>query len=96
VLPLIRFDDVDAVLEKANDCEYGLGGTVWGPPEQAEAVAHRMDTAMVWVNEYGSLAPSQPFGGRKQSGYGIENGMGGMLEFTMPHTIVTSKKVLES
>ncbi|MGE0775071.1 MAG: aldehyde dehydrogenase family protein [Sphingomonadaceae bacterium] len=93
VVPLMRFDDIDAVLEKANDSPYGLGGSVWGPPEQAEAVAHRLDTGMIWVNEYGSLAPSQPFGGRKQSGFGVENGMGGMLEFTHPHTIVTSRKV---
>jgi aldehyde dehydrogenase (NAD+) len=93
VLPLLRFDDIDAVVQKANDTEYGLGGSVWGPPAQAEAVAHRLDTGMVWVNEFGSLAPSQPFGGRKQSGFGVENGMGGMLEFTNPHTIVTSRKV---
>lgn len=96
VLPLLRFDDIDAAVEKANDSEYGLGGSVWGPPEQAEAVAHRLDTGMIWVNEYGSLAPSQPFGGRKQSGYGVANGMSGLLEFTNPHTIVTSRKVAKS
>jgi acyl-CoA reductase-like NAD-dependent aldehyde dehydrogenase len=93
VLPLLRYDDLDAVVEKANDSDYGLGGSVWGPPEQAEAVAHRLDTGMVWVNEYGSLAPSQPFGGRKQSGFGVEHGMAGLLEFTTIHTIVTAKKV---
>jgi acyl-CoA reductase-like NAD-dependent aldehyde dehydrogenase len=93
VLPLLRFDDIEAVLQKANDSEYGLGGSVWGPPDQAEAIAHRLDTGMVWVNEFGSLAHSQPFGGRKQSGYGVANGMPGLLEFTTPHTIVTSRKV---
>jgi acyl-CoA reductase-like NAD-dependent aldehyde dehydrogenase len=93
VLPLLRFEDIDAVVQKANDTHYGLGGSVWGPPAQAEAVAHRLDTGMVWVNEFGSVAPGQPFGGRKQSGFGVENGMAGLLEFTTIHTIVTSKKV---
>jgi len=93
VLPLLRFDDLDAAVQKANDTHYGLGGSVWGPPEQAEAVAHRLDTGMVWVNEFGSMAPGQPFGGRKQSGFGVENGMAGLLEFTTIHTIVTSKKL---
>lgn len=92
VLPLLRFDDIDVAVEKANASDVGLGGSVWGPPEQAEAVAHRLDTGMVWVNEFGSLASSQPFGGRKQSGFGVANGMGGMLEFTQPHTIITSRK----
>ncbi|AUW59661.1 aldehyde dehydrogenase [Sphingobium sp. SCG-1] len=92
VLPLIRFDDIEAALEQANDCDYGLGGSVWGPPELAEEIALRMDTGMVWVNEFGSMAPSQPFGGRKQSGFGVENGMAGLLEYTSIHTIVTAKQ----
>lgn len=91
VLPLLRFDDLDAVIEKANATDFGLGGSVWGPPEEALAVAHRLDTGMVWVNEFGSLAPSQPFGGRKQSGFGVENGLGGLLEFMTPHTIVSAR-----
>ena len=92
ILPLLRFDDVAVAIDKANAVEVGLGGSVWGPPEQAEAIAHRLDTGMVWVNEYGSVAPSQPFGGRKQSGFGVANGMSGLLEFTQPHTIVTSRQ----
>lgn len=96
ILPLLRFDDIDVAVEKANASDVGLGGSVWGPPEQAEAIAHRLDTGMVWVNEFGSLAPSQPFGGRKQSGFGVANGMGGMLEFTQPHTIVTSRKAAKA
>ena len=92
VLPLIRFSDIDAVVARANDSELGLGGSVWGPSAQAEAVAHRLDTGMIWVNEFGSMAPSQPFGGRKQSGFGVENGVAGLLEFTNPHTIVVSRQ----
>ncbi len=92
VLPLLRFEDTDAVVEKANDTSYGLAGSVWGPAEQAEAVARRLDTGTVWVNEYGHLAPDQPLGGRKQSGFGVCNGMPGLLEFTVGQTIVIAKK----
>ena len=93
VLPLLRFEDIEEAVRKANDTDYGLGGSVWGPPEQAEAIALRLDTGMVWVNEYGAMATGQPFGGRKQSGIGVENGMAGLLEFTGVHTVVTAKKI---
>jgi acyl-CoA reductase-like NAD-dependent aldehyde dehydrogenase len=29
VLPVLRYSDIDDVIARANDCEYGLGGTVW-------------------------------------------------------------------
>ncbi len=40
VLPLIRFDDVDDAVARANATDYGLGGSVWGRDED-KALASR-------------------------------------------------------
>ena len=38
--------------------------------------------ATVWVNKHLDLPPSVPYGGTKQSGYGVEMGQLGLEEFT--------------
>jgi aldehyde dehydrogenase (NAD+) len=91
VLPLLRYRDLDEVIEQANSTEYGLGASVWGPTELAEKIAQRLEAGTVWINEYQTVAPSQPFGGVKQSGIGVENGLAGLLEYTAVQTIVTAK-----
>ncbi|GAA2312786.1 aldehyde dehydrogenase family protein [Streptomyces violaceusniger] len=83
VVPLLRFHDIDEVVERANASEYGLGGSVWsGNPEAAERIATRIETGVVWINEGPRLAPDLPFGGHKTSGLGVENGTAGLLEYT--------------
>ncbi len=89
VLPLIRFDDIDDVIGKANATDYGLGASVWGTDEdKAFAVAERIASGTVWVNETQYLTPLAAFGGMKQSGVGVEGGLEGLLEYTNAQTIV--------
>lgn len=88
VLPLIRFDDVDDVIARANASEYGLGASVWGADEDAAyAVAERIASGTVWVNEVQHLTPFAAFGGMKQSGLGVEGGLEGLAEYTNTQTI---------
>ncbi|MFI6761030.1 aldehyde dehydrogenase family protein [Micromonospora sp. NPDC050417] len=88
VLPLLRFDDVDDVVARANAGEYALGASVWSAdPDAALAVARRLDAGTVWVNEIMHLTPQVAFGGRKQSGIGVESGHDGLIEFTEAQTI---------
>ncbi|WP_121161571.1 aldehyde dehydrogenase family protein [Micromonospora pisi] len=88
VLPLLRFDDVDDVVTRANAGEYALGASVWSAdPDAALAVARRLDAGTVWVNEIMHLTPQVAFGGRKQSGIGVESGHDGLIEFTEEQTI---------
>ncbi|MEV6594546.1 aldehyde dehydrogenase family protein [Streptomyces acidicola] len=83
VVPLLRFRDIDEVVERANASEYGLGGSVWsGDTEVAEQIAARIETGVVWINDGPRLAPDLPFGGHKSSGLGVENGTAGLLEYT--------------
>lgn len=91
VLPIISYDDVDEVVRRANDTPTGLGGSVWGPPEQAAAVARRLETGTVWVNEIHVHGIDIPFGGHKQSGMGVENGLEGLTEFTNTQTLMFKK-----
>ncbi len=92
VLPLIKFDDVDDVIARANATDYGLGGSVWGKDEdKALAIAQRIASGTVWVNETQHLSPTAAFGGMKQSGVGVEGGVEGLLEYTNAQTIVRRK-----
>ncbi len=91
VLPLLRYADIDTAIELANSTDYGLGASVWGPAAQALAVAEQLDAGTVWVNEIHKVTPGQPFGGHKQSGVGVENGLHGLLEYTNARTIVAAK-----
>ncbi|MGB3803789.1 MAG: aldehyde dehydrogenase family protein [Sphingopyxis granuli] len=92
VLPLMKFDSVDEAVARANASDYGLAGSVWSKDEQAAlAIAGRLETGTVWINEALHVTPFASFGGHKQSGMGVENGIDGMLEYTNPQTIVLRK-----
>jgi acyl-CoA reductase-like NAD-dependent aldehyde dehydrogenase len=82
ILPILRYDEIDEVVSRANNTESGLGSSVWGSPEQAEAVGNRLEAGSVWVNEIHIHGVDIPFGGHKQSGLGVENGSEGLEEFT--------------
>lgn len=93
ILPLLKYRTVDEAIERANASEYGLGGSVWGKDlAQAEAVAQRLQTGKVWINEIHVLTPYTPFGGHKQSGVGVENGSDGLHEYTNAQTISIRRK----
>lgn len=93
VLPLLKWTNVDDVIARANDTEYGLAGAVWSADvEKATEIAHRLDTGTVWINQNLQSTPFTPLAGAKQSGFGQENGLPGLLEFTRPKSIFIPKK----
>ncbi|MFC4595737.1 aldehyde dehydrogenase family protein [Sphingobium tyrosinilyticum] len=88
ILPVIRFDDLDAVIATANASEFGLGGSVWSTNiERATDIAQRIESGTVWVNHASHLTPAIPFGGAKQSGLGVEYGQEGLEEYTQKSVI---------
>lgn len=92
ILPLLKFSDLDDVIRRANDTEYGLAASVWGKDvTKARAIAEQIQAGTVWINEIHSFSPHVAFGGHKQSGIGIENALDGLLEYTNAQTIVTRK-----
>ncbi|WP_394648632.1 aldehyde dehydrogenase family protein [uncultured Sphingomonas sp.] len=93
VLPLLKFRDVEDALARANASDYGLGASVWGSDEDAAfAVAERIASGTVWVNETQHLTPLAAFGGIKQSGVGVEGGLEGLLEYTNVKTLVRRRQ----
>ncbi len=88
VLPVLTYDDIEDVIQRANDSPFGLGGTVWGMDQlRAMDVARRINSGTVWVNQHLAIDPSIPFRGSKQSGLGAEHGLAGLMEYTQAHII---------
>lgn len=92
ILPLLKFSDIDEVIARANDSEYGLAGAIWtGNPERGLDIARQLETGTVWINQNLNLRPDTPFAGHKQSGFGVENGMEGLLEFMVPQAVYLAR-----
>ncbi|MCB2050660.1 MAG: aldehyde dehydrogenase family protein [Novosphingobium sp.] len=92
VLPVIRYSDVDDVVARANASPFALGGSVWGSDvERASAVAARLESGSVWVNQHCALDPAVPFPANKQSGFGVEGGVEGLYPYTALQTVNIAK-----
>lgn len=88
VIPVLAYDDIDELIERANHSEFGLAGSIWGKDtDKAIALARKIDTGTVWVNKHLDLRFDVPFGGAKQSGIGREQGVEGLKEFTQAKII---------
>jgi len=87
-LPIIRYSSVDEAVTMANALEVGLGASVWSAdPAEARKVAARIEAGTVWINKHGAVDPRIPFGGAKQSGYGLEFGVEGLKALGVPQVI---------
>lgn len=92
VLPIIKYKTIEEAIQKANDSENGLGASVWSDDlEKAHEVADKIDAGTVWINQHGAINPFVPFGGAKQSGYGVEFGIEGLKAVTIPKVISIKK-----
>ena len=92
VLPVLPYSDIEDAVARANATHFGLGGSVWGADlERASEVASQLDCGTAWVNSHLSLVPYAPFGGRKWSGLGLENGKWGMRGYCELQTFHTTK-----
>jgi phenylacetaldehyde dehydrogenase len=87
-LPIIRYSTVDEAVAMANALDVGLGASVWSAdPAAAREVAARIEAGTVWINKHGAVDPRVPFGGAKQSGYGLEFGVEGLKALGVPQVI---------
>lgn len=87
-LPIIRYSTLDEAVAKANALDVGLGASVWSSDlSAAREVAARLEAGTVWINRHGAVDPRIPFGGAKQSGYGLEFGVEGLKALGVPQVI---------
>lgn len=67
--------DVEGVLQRANDTEYGLASGVFTRDiNKAMYVSEHLEAGTVFVNTYNKTDVASPFGGFKQSGFGKDLG----------------------
>jgi succinate-semialdehyde dehydrogenase/glutarate-semialdehyde dehydrogenase len=77
-----RVKNEDEAIALANDSDFGLGGSVWcKDTARGKAVASRVETGMMFINNIDWSDAELPFGGVKNSGYGRELGDMGIQEF---------------
>ena len=87
-LPIIKYSTVDEAVSMANALDVGLGASVWSSDlNAAREVASRIQAGTVWINKHGAVDPRVPFGGAKQSGYGLEFGVEGLKALGVPQVI---------
>ena len=93
VLPLIKFENIDDVINRANNSDYGLGGSVWSKDlQKATDVAGRIESGSVWVNQHINIGPHIPMAGFKSSGVGVEQSEEGLDEYTQVQVLNVAKR----
>lgn len=70
------------MLQRANNTEYGLASGVFTRDiNKAMYVSDKLEAGTVFINTYNKTDVAAPFGGVKQSGFGKDLGMCGLLCF---------------
>jgi aldehyde dehydrogenase (NAD+) len=82
VLSVLTFRTPDEAIEKANNTAYGLSAGVWTEKgSRILEMARKLRAGVVWANTFNRFDPTSPFGGYKESGYGREGGLHGLLAY---------------
>jgi acyl-CoA reductase-like NAD-dependent aldehyde dehydrogenase len=95
IASVFRFKTVEEVVERVNDSDYGLNGSVWTrDTSKGRSFAGWMQLGSVGVNDpyiatWGSV--DSPMGGVKQSGYGRRHGDEGLLKYTTSQTVAVQR-----
>jgi acyl-CoA reductase-like NAD-dependent aldehyde dehydrogenase len=93
VLPVVAYRDLEDAVARANGTHFGLDASVWSAdPDRAAEVASRLECGTAWINTHLVQGPAQPFGGRKWSGIGVENGPWGLAGFYQLQTLYHARR----
>ena len=89
VLVAAPFEDLDEIITRSNDTNYGLAASVWtNDINKAHKVARGLKAGTVWVNCHNIFDANAPFGGYKQSGYGREMGVHALESYTQIKNVI--------
>lgn len=91
VFSVIEVESEEEAIRVANDSRYGLGASIWSRNvDKARRLAMRIESGMVFINDFVRSDIRLPFGGVKQSGYGRELSEAGIREFVNAKTMFIS------
>lgn len=91
VAALTPFDEVEEVLDLANDTRYGLAASVWTQDlSAAYRISDQLEAGTVWINCHSYFSPELVKGGHKESGWGYENGAPGLQNYLEYKTVCLS------
>lgn len=82
VLCVQTFRTTEEVIEMANNIPYGLSAGVWSDKgAKVFNLSQKLRAGVVWANSFNKFDPASPFGGYKESGFGREGGLHGLLPY---------------
>ncbi len=82
VLTVQTFRTIEEVIEKANNIPYGLSAGVWTDKgSKIFNLTQKLRAGVIWANTYNKFDPTSPFGGFKESGFGREGGLHGLMPY---------------
>jgi aldehyde dehydrogenase (NAD+) len=82
VLSVMTFRTPDEAVERANNTMYGLSAGVWTDKgSKIFKIVSKLRAGVVWANTFNKFDPTSPFGGYKESGFGREGGLHGLLPY---------------
>ena len=97
VLTVIPFRTPKEAITIANNSRYGLSASIWTENINLGLdLAPKVKVGVVWINSTNLFDASAGFGGYRESGYGREGGVEGLIEYlkdpTIPANIKNKKK----
>jgi acyl-CoA reductase-like NAD-dependent aldehyde dehydrogenase len=88
VAAVLTYHELDEVVARANDSEYGLDAAVWTADlSVAHRIAEQLDVGTVYLNMLPALDAAVPWGGFKASGIGKEMGVSGIGDLTREKSV---------
>ena len=91
VMNILKFKDVNEVIERGNRTSFGLAAAVWTRDiNKAHRLANQLRAGTVWINCYDVFDAAAPFGGYKMSGMGRELGEYALQLYTEVKTVTVS------